>query len=396
MDESKIILKDMIQAICLILSLSVLCDAQEPKASGSSASQSQPTPRVAYTPLEVGSKVEVLGVSEPFLALPVLCSADNMVFVRMATTAGVSDLVGISSDGKNVIRFSTSKISDVTNPTVLKFFVTDSDVYLLMTGAVREGKIVEMRRPDGTVEKLQSATENYFIAHFQHDGSYISSVPLDVPFIPLQFGVFTNGNFLVGGEVARTHAPRIALVGSNGQFNRFVELEGDIRLDVEPQQAQAQGSGENKSTTLPLVGKRFGEGFADAMRLTTIVPYGQNLLLVRKGQKTPVFSIAPGGEVQTVNLEVPDGYSLADLRTSRNAWIGLFTHRISDTQGVEFQSYSLNPQTGNAIERYSYPKFLGFGLACVHDTELVFLTRENDKLMLVKVAPSRANLPKQD
>lgn len=120
------------------------------------------------------------------------------------------------------------------------------------------------------------------------------------------------------------------------------------------------------------------------------------LAIGEKGQKTPVFSVAPGGEVQAVNLEVPDGYSLADLRTSRNTWIALFTHRISDTQGVEFQTYSLDPQSGNAIERYSYPKFLGFGLACVHDTELVFLTRENDRLMLVKVAPSRASLPKQD
>jgi hypothetical protein len=383
----------MLKTVHCLMLLGVLVTSQKPQSLGSSAKQFEMDPNASYVPLEINSKVEVAGVSEPFLTLPVLCSSDDTIFVRMANTTGVNDLVGISSDGKSITQFSASKISDINSPTILKFFVTDQDVYLLAAGSVPEGKTVEVRRPDGEMEKRKAYAEKKFISHFKHDGTYVAAVFLDIPFAPLQIGAFPNGDFLIAGEIAQTHEPRVALVGSNGQFKRFVELQRDIRLEPSSPEIRRLEPDKPGYTSIPLVGKRFGEGFSDGVRISMMVPYGRNLLLVRKGQKSPVFSISPGGEVQTVDLEVPQGYSLAELKATRDIWVALYTHRISDTQGVEFQTYSLDPQTGKTIERYSYPKFLGLGLACVQGSppEFSFLTRENDRLVKVKVSPGHAN-----
>jgi len=309
----------------------------------------------------------------------------------MATYGAVADLVSISSDGKDVVRFERARMSDVPQPVPGAFFATGSDVYLLTRSVVPTSETRKLRDPTGSVKDVPLTRSQYVIAHFKSDGSYIGAIPLDIPFTPLQLGVFIDGGFLVAGVAKDANEPKIALVRSNGQFHRFVDLQGDIQLRSD----QSGSEREPPSTSLPRVGKRFGEGFSDSLHNSAIVPYGRNLLLLRSGQDTPVFSISPGGSAEAVHLEAPEGYKLWALKTVANEWTALYTRRISDTEGVEFATFALEPTTGKAIARYTYPKFLGFAMACADGVEFSFLVRENEKLKIVKLLSTRRSSSKK-
>ncbi|HEU4414218.1 MAG TPA: hypothetical protein VFT65_05495 [Candidatus Angelobacter sp.] len=330
--------------------------------------------------LEVVSTVEVAAPCDPFLTLPVRCASDRTIFVRMADTSGISDLVSISSDGTNVIRFSSNKINDVLNPKTCAFFVSQSDVYMLASGSTPQEHSLRVKKPNGDSEEQRMAAIQEFIVRFGRDGSYRGAVRLDLPFTPYQVGVFPGGDFLLAGATPDNQV-RLALVKSNGQFQRYVELEGDIQLESQV------STPEEKSghVALPMNGKRFGEGFQDVVRVSLIVADGPRLLLLRKVAGAPIFSISAGGDVRTVTPKVPKGYSLADLKTTPNEWIISYTHRISDTAGVAFETYALNPASGEIIQGYSFPRLLGLGMACADGLEFSFLTREEEKLKIVNL-----------
>jgi hypothetical protein len=112
-------------------------------------------------------------------------------------------LISISSDGKQSTRFDVSRINDISNPRILTFFVNDTDLYALELGTTNErSTAVSVLKPNGEVEKRsgQTAERKWFIGRFKLDGSYTGSIHLDLPFRPLQFGVFATGDFLVAGQ----------------------------------------------------------------------------------------------------------------------------------------------------------------------------------------------------
>jgi hypothetical protein len=369
-------MRHSLSATLILLTVLSLAAAQELKAPAPDNSVSTaPT-----TALEVASTVEVGSISEPFLSLPVVCSADHTIFVRMAGTEGISGLVSISNDGKNVIHFQSNKINDISNPKTRTFFVTESEVYILTTGSTPQEKSLQIKKPNGEIEQQGLNTIQQFVARFGRDGSYLGSVRLDLDFMPYQVGVFPGGDFLFAGAT-KNNQVRLALVKSNGQFQRYVELEGDIQLKKDSGESDVKGS----SLALPMTGKRFGEGFQDSVQISFFTSDGTRLLLVRKAPNAPIFSISAGGDVRTVKPPVPSGYTLADLKAADNIWIGTFTHRISDEAGLAIETFALDPKTGEIIQSYSYPRFLGLGIACADGLEFSFLTREDDKLKIIRL-----------
>jgi hypothetical protein len=339
-------------------------------------------------PLSIESRVEV-PLSEPFLTLPVLCGPEGRIFVRMATASGVADLVAISHDGKSITPFNSFKLTDITNPVVKKFFVNDSDVYELVLGSITGNDVVELKQPGGEIQKQRKQTGSLFIARFKHDGTYIGAIGLEMPFSVQQIGAFRNDTFLIAGEDLPTHEPKIALVGSDGRFKRYIELHGDIQLGgrVDSERGSTTGQGEK----VPLVGGHFGDGLTEVLRTSSIIQDGSSLLLIRKNHNIPIFSISASGEVHAIVPDVPSGFSLWDLKTTDSMWIAVYARRLSGNQGLEFQIYALDRNTGRVIEHYSLPKFLGLGLACATDQgkELTFLNRDNDKLILTRITATR-------
>lgn len=366
------------------------CLAQQPDPASSSITGKSPE-GIPPIYLKVASTTPVPGISESLLTTA-LCGSDNSIVLRVAGLAGVGDLVSISADGQKVVRFSAFKVSDIENPKFYHYFVGGSDVYVLTRSSKRTDETTKLRTPNGDIVTQPKFSTKDYIVQFQRDGTFVKSLALDLSFTPQQIGAFTSGGFLVAGASRDgSLKPVIALVKSDGQLDRYLELKGDIR----PAQV-----GKKEDARDPVALPRWAAHGADnkqsltvAENLSLIVPDGRNLLLLRSGQKTPIFSVSPGGEVRAITPDVPSGFTLYDLRASQNTWVALYTHAHSDDPkdaAVDIETYALDPISGKAIARYVYPGFMGFGLACSDGVDFTVLQRPAEKLELVKLVPVRA------
>jgi hypothetical protein len=343
--------------------------------------------------LEEISSVPVSSLPAEGIAMPVLCDADGNVAFRLAMPdTGVEDPVSISSDGKTITRFSREKINDIPRPALVSMFRSQAELYILTRGSTPLGSDAKWRMPNGQVETHQASRSSTFVAHFRRDGSYAGAVPLDLPFKPLHLGVFANGDFLIAGADLTSDEPRVAIVGSNGELRRAIELRGDVHA---LQESNGLGKGKDDPTALPR--SKTWEGLAESLRdvvaTSQIAADGPNLLLFRP-MSGPVVSISPSGEVRAHELKVKGDYRLFTIKATQGTWIAELTHHLDDGTGEEFATYAFDPESGTPLKEYFFPRDLGFGLACVDREEFTFVMAdfEGKALKLVKLGPS--TLPK--
>ena len=346
----------------------VLCFAQEPPAP----SQGNPV-TVDRVPLEILSSVPVPALPAQSIALPAVCSTDGTIFIRTASMDGVDDPVSISSDGKVIARFGRERINDIANPLPVSMFLADKDVYILTLGRVPLGLSAKWRTPTGKEEVHEVSSKRPFIARFHRDGTYVGSTPLDVPFQPTRFGVFDDGSFLVAGLNPKTDEPRLALASFNGQFQRLVELNGDIHARSGTDTTNSDANALPQHTA----GIDFEQSLLYAVHASQIVKDGPNLLVLRP-TKGPVFSVAPGGNVRQLKLQVQGVDRLYTIKTTPDTWIAEFTHHVSDRTGDEFFTYAFDPSTGTPLKEYIFPADLGFGMACISGDEFTFVMADPD------------------
>jgi hypothetical protein len=377
----------------ILRSLAVLlltpCLAQHPEPA-SNPPTGKPGEEIPPIYLKVASTTPVPSISESLLTTA-LCASDNSILLRVAGLAGVGELVSISADGQKVVRFNAFKVSDIENPKFYQYFVGGSDVYVLIRSSKPTDETMKLRTPNGDIVTQRKFSTKDYIVQFQRDGAFVKSIALDLPFTPQQIGAFPSGGFLVAGAAKDgSLKPVVALLKSDGQLDRYLELKGDIR----PAQADKKEDA-NDPVALPrwaAHGEENKQSLTIAENLSLIVLDGRNLLLLRSGQKTPIFSVSPGGEVRAITPDVPSGFTLYGLRASQNMWVALYTHPHSDNPkdaAVDIETYALDPGSGKAIARYVYPGFMGFGLACSDGVEFTVLERPGDKLELVKLVPVR-------
>jgi hypothetical protein len=367
-------------ALLCAVALSYPCIAQEVSSSRNAAEP-------VTIPMEVASTVQVSSLPAESIALPLICSPEGAIFLQLATLNGIEDPISISSDGKTVTRFGREKISDLPHSTPVQMFVGGTDLYMLVVTTSPLGRAVEWRTPAGQLQRVQDGKFNFFIVRFQPDGNYLGAVPLDLLFQPLHFGVFENGDFLIAGMDSHRE-PHEALVSSAGQFERSVEIEGDVHLRSDSDASKKQ----NDRMALPQSAPSndyFTGSLSGVLYASQIIRDGPNLLLLRPGSPV-VFSISPGGEVRTQELKVPREYKLSTIKAVRNMWIAEFTHDYADDRGWEFAAYAIDPASGLPLKRFDYPRELGFGMACTDGTEFTFLEAgaETKVLKLLKVVPS--------
>jgi hypothetical protein len=304
---------------------------------------------------------------------------------RVVGTEGFGDVVSISSDGEHVVRFSTATINDINNPLLQTFFTTDSDVYILAIGSSPANRTLTVRKTNGETYQQQAVVTKDYIAHFKRDGSYVRAVPLDLPFHPMQLGAFANGDFLVSGAT-QNHEPRVALVKSNGQINRFLTLKGDLHVKDNSKEPP------DDPAALPASSDNFWDSLEAALGSTQIDSDGRNLLLIRSGSKTPIFSISPSGEVSSLVPEIPQNFTLSGVKVGRRMWIASYEHALSaDPRAVrmEVETYALDPASGKILAHYLFPTASGGGLVCADESEIIVFVRDNNKLQLVKLIPSQ-------
>jgi hypothetical protein len=343
--------------------------------------------------LEVISSMPVPSLPTESVTRPVLCFPDGGILLRLAMPdTGVEDPVSVSSDGKTVIRFGKEKINDVPDPSLLSIFVSDSELYALALGRIPLGYQSTWRKPNGEVETHPASKSSPFVARFRRDGTYAGAVPLDLSFKPLHLGVFENGDFLIAGADESTSEPRVAILGSNGQFRRSVELKGDVHA----QEEFGESGKEKDPNALPRFkpGKDVPQSLRRVVFASQIVKDGPNLLLFRP-LKGPVFSTSPSGEVQVHKLKVEGDYKLFTIKTTGNDWIVELTQELAD--GTErFVTYAFDPETGAPRREYFFPTDFAFGLACIDRDEFTFINTNYETKALTVLKLATAALPKSE
>lgn len=334
---------------------------------------------------------EVPFVAMDAISTPIVCASDGSSFVQLvrintqSASSAMGDILAISRQGDQVVQFGLSKINDITEAVDLNLAVSDSDLYLLVRGSIPKNKILTFRKPDGGTFRQQAAQVEEYVARFKKDGSYLGAVRLEIPFAPLQLGVFPGGDFLIAGYEKNTFEPRIALVKSSGQFQRWVELPGDLHgkgdSAAEADSVDKVDKKDSDPAALPRFGKTFNDNLAFAVHTSMIIADGRNMLLLRPGYKVPVFSVSPGGEVKAIHLEMPDGYALADLKVANGKWIAIYTRRRQEGNGLQIETVALDPATGKMTAQYTYSHSLGLAAACVSQEQISFLTTQDTKLI---------------
>jgi hypothetical protein len=345
-----------------------------------------PTDAVEKVSLATVSVVEIPSLPAESIAAPVLCQSDGGVLLRLAMPGtGLEDPVSVSEDGKTVVRFDRSKINDISRPTIRGLFPKGTDVYVLVMGSIPLGSEIKLRKPNGEVVSEPTSKTSFFVGRFRQDGTYTGSVPLELPFKALQLGVFDDGDFLIAGMDPSTSEPRVAIVASNGQLRRLLDLTGDVH----PLDGSSQG-GDRDPAALPH--NKPWRGFAESLRdvvLTSQIAEDSRGLLLFRPSSGPVFSISPAGEVRARKLRVEGTYRLFTIKRARDSWIVEYIHDVSGSAAQEFSTYEFDPDSGGPTREYFFPTDLGWGLACADGDEFTFVAADEKAgmLKLMKLAP---------
>jgi hypothetical protein len=335
------------------------------------------------------STVQVPSLPAESIGAPLFCDPDGRILFRLARPdTGVGDPVSVSKDGKTVVRFGKEKIYDIPRPVLLNEFLVGSDVYILASGSTPLGYETKWRKPNGEVVSQPATKSSTFVAHFEGDGRYAGAVRLDVPFRPSELGVFGDGSFLITGIDALSAEPRVAIVSSDGQLRRFVELKGDVHA-----QKDSEISGKERDpTALPPMarGVDFVKSLVGVVSGSQIAKDGPNLLLFRP-LNGPIFSISPSGEARAHKLRTGGSYNLFTIKATRNAWIVELITDVPPDKPAEFATYAFDPESGAPLREYSFATNLGWGLACADGDEFTFVMADPEKnnLKFVTLAPTK-------
>jgi hypothetical protein len=328
--------------------------------------------RTAKKPEEISlteiSTVEVPSLSAESIGAPLMCDPDGGILFRLATPeAGPEDPVSVSKDGKTVVRFGRDKVNDIPRPALHSAFLAGSSVYIITRGSAPLGYETKWHTPTGEVSEQPASKSGTFIAHFERNGNYAGAVSLDLPFRPLQLGVFENGDFLIAGADPSSGEPRVAIVASNGQLRRFLELKGDIHAQQESETPER----EKDPTALPRFRPAPGrppqsfvtETLLGVVSTSQIAKDCPNLLLFRP-MNGPVFSISPSGEVTVHKLKLDGQYRLYAIKPIRDSWIVELLHGVPGSVAQELSTYAFDPASGAPLREYFLPgrPRLGVGL----------------------------------
>jgi hypothetical protein len=366
-----------------IFSLVICCFAQETPQHPRQTNGTSPE-KVSLAEV---STVQVPSLPAESVVAPLLCDPEGGILLRLAMPdSGIEDPISISRDGKTVIRFGKEKINDISRPRLSRMYLSGSDVYVLASGSIPLGYETRWRTPKGEVVSQPATKSSTFVARFDRDGRYRGAVPLDLPFSPQQLGVFDNGDFLITGiDMSRTK-PQLAIVSSNGQLRRFVELSGDVHT----QEESDQSAKSHNPTAFPRFESSPGSGDSlfDVVSTSQIATDGTNLLLFRP-LKGPVFSVSPSGEVRVHKLKVEGDYRLYTVKATRDAWIVEFIHDVPHSGVQEFSTYAFDPRSDAPLREYFFPKDMGWGLACADGDEFTFVMADSEtkSLKFVTLAP---------
>lgn len=232
-------------------------------------------------------------------------------------------------------------MTEIPEPSVGDFFVSDSEVYILVTGIknAKEETFTEIHHGKEVRRTRKIGETHQYIARFSTDGSYKGAVSLDFPFRVIQIAAFDSGSFLIAG-VDNNKVPRVAELDSSGQLQNYIKLDKDIT--------------DRQKATETAFKKTFGlDASADIIAMyAQFRPYHGNILLVRIHTDTPIYEIRDGGEARAVKVKAPEGFALERMVPSDgNDWLIEFASSGSIAKG-ERVLYEVSAENGQLLRQY--------------------------------------------
>jgi hypothetical protein len=297
--------------------------------------------------------------------LPMKCGPDGMVYVRFAEAGPEPAVTLIREDGKVVSTIRLSAVPEFSENDLYDFAPANGEVFILSG----KGK--------------PHVPTTFYVSRFKADGTYVSSVALDIgfrpDFEPREIAAFPSGSLLVAGMTKGHDVPFVpftAIFTDQGEFLRQVVLEKDIS-DKDAKQQPSDASFSWAQQIRNLLDVTFLQTSDDG-----------NAYLTRHTPRGPVFVVSPGGSVRRVLLTPPvQGATLQWTMASGGSIAVLYRSR--DT--AEHKTHYLvvvDTSTNKTRETVRYVhdyKNNGGGMACYQNGAYTFIAGgPNGELQLVK------------
>ncbi len=320
--------------------------------------------------VEPGESISVpFRAGMPGVITPVKCSSGK-VFVRVAGTDASLSLIAISPKDKSVVELNVPILPELSSMRLGTFFVGESDLDAIITGTV------ETNHKPSNSASVEPDENHYYIARFGFDGQLRQMLKLDLPFRPVQIGVFPSGTLVAAGT-DKSGNSQVGFLKANGTLDRYIEMPDFSGESKEVKDlAQNQFNGYAKGA------------LAWAIGVSDFVPFQGHLLFVLRQTSSTVYDISPSLQVRKVELHLPAGARLSALVSGKEFWTGQLATKVDGQRGLTISYVNFDPETGLAKEKITSAAPLGMGLACMNDGLTTVIKREQDgTFVLVHTRP---------
>jgi hypothetical protein len=357
--------------VCLLATAfrSLPAEGQQKAPSTAPSLAAIPTARVKMSPDTDLS----MALPDKALVLSTQCDSDGNPYVEILSLAAPWRQV-IAFKNKSVVTFAMNQMTDTPDPHMGPVFVTDSQIYAIVSGTENAKKEEVISHDEAGKEIKYSRTigdPRHYIARFDSDGTYRGALKLDAGFKPIQIAAFGSGDFAVGG-VDENDTPRVAVLNSRGGFVEYLELPKDIS-DRPKSTAKAFDQAMGASADSPAVIAMFA----------SFRSYNGNVLLVRSGSVAPVYEIRETGAARAVKIKSPGNLSISKLIPSNQSWFIDFRGPLGDDAEA---IYEVNPETGELLRQYRMEDGSGakVELSCVINGNFIGFRHQEGKLTVLK------------
>ncbi len=280
------------------------------------------------------------------MSYPVHGASDGTIFVEMYDDSKpqtspfvVGDIYAISEDAK-VTRIQRKSPDDLEEVVFRDVYASDSVVASLGSGSPRK------KSPD----ERPSREIDYFICLSKRDGTFEKLIPLKgLRFQPLKIALLESGRFFVAGIDDLNKIPVLAMLDSDGQYLRPVDLDN-----------RPFDNSKSLHTIYPHLDTSAGAGEA-AISNSGFVPFGERILFYVPGTKLPVHILGQGGEDNSIPLHLPNDYLIETILpcAKNDTWV---IRAQAVQQFAQMQSegvisnprqalFEVNPFDGRALRR---------------------------------------------
>ena len=290
------------------------------------------------------------------VTLPVHCR-DSILYLDSIKPSDPTEHVIYGIGGKAATVFPVAAITDLKSVKVEAAFPGPS--YL---GILVRGKRVS--------EKESSAP--YYISLFNPNGQFEHSVPISVDHAISHFGMLPD-KFLVVGYDRVSRRAKLDLLNLDGTFLRSI--------DIPAARVSAQTPGADSVPHVLEQDQMLGSLMMSA--------YGDSVLVWRAGSRDPVVEVRSNGAVREVPLQIPEGYTLAEMVSSTGNWIarvGTKSFPDPESESVNSRYYTINPADGTLVSRLEMSREDGNLIVCEADN--VYTSFEMDAVQRLRLLTS--------